>query len=159
MLGGLGLEDVNQTLIVLISKVKQGESVTDFCPISLCNVNYKIVKSLVNRLRTVLDDVISVTQSAFIPRGLISDNAIIGFECMHALKHWKKGKKGVLALKLDMSKAYDRVVWDFISGMMTKLGFSEAWVDRILRCVKSISFSYMINGDVCSFVKPSRGLR
>ncbi|KAK2635479.1 hypothetical protein Ddye_030271 [Dipteronia dyeriana] len=81
--GGLGLQDVNQTLIVLIPKVKQADSVTDFCPISLCNVIYNIVaKSLANRLWTVLDGVISVTQNVFVPGRLISYNAIIGFECI-----------------------------------------------------------------------------
>ncbi|KAK2637683.1 hypothetical protein Ddye_025478 [Dipteronia dyeriana] len=83
---------------------------SDFCPISLCNVLCKIMaKALANRLRGVLGDVISETQSAFIPGRLISDNTIMGFKYMHALARRKKGKIGALALKLDMSKAYDRV--------------------------------------------------
>ncbi|KAK3194205.1 hypothetical protein Dsin_025515 [Dipteronia sinensis] len=80
---------------------------TDFRPISFCNVVYKIVsKALANRLCVVLGEVISETQSAFVPVRLISDNAIIGLECLHALRT-KRRKKGSLALKLDMSKAYD----------------------------------------------------
>ncbi|KAK3231579.1 hypothetical protein Dsin_003460 [Dipteronia sinensis] len=85
-----------------------------------------VAKALANRLRGVLDEVISETHSAFIPDRLISDNAIIGFECMHALKRWKKGKRGSMALKLDMSKAYDRVEWTFLVGMLSKLGFSPS---------------------------------
>jgi hypothetical protein len=88
----------------------------------------------------VLNGVISESQSAFIPGRLISDNAIVGFECIHALRSKKKGKQGALALKLDMSKAYDRVEWAFIEGMMCKLGFSAAWIERIMRCVKSVIF-------------------
>ena len=52
----------------------------------------------------------------------------------------KKGKKGVLALKLDVSKAYDRLEWGFLEGMMTELGFLEVWVDRVMSCVSTPSF-------------------
>ncbi|KAK2654122.1 hypothetical protein Ddye_013978 [Dipteronia dyeriana] len=106
---------------------------SDFRPISLCNVLYKIVvKALANSFRNVLGEVISETRSTFIPRRLISDNAIVGFECIHALRNQKKGKKGALALKLDMSKAYYRVEWVFLESMMMKMGFSVAWIERIM---------------------------
>ena len=52
----------------------------------------------------------------------------------------KKGKKGALALKLDVSKAYDRLEWGFLEGMMTELGFLEVWVDRVMSCVSTPSF-------------------
>ena len=47
----------------------------------------------------------------------------------------KKGKNGSLALKLDVSKAYDRVEWNFHRGIMVRLGFPEIWVDRVMCCV------------------------
>ncbi|KAK3230807.1 hypothetical protein Dsin_002688 [Dipteronia sinensis] len=106
----LGLEEVNETLIVMIPKIKRAECMSDFRPISLCNAVYKVVaKSLANRFRAVLDDFILETQITFIPDRLISDNAIISFECMHALKRRKKGKKWAMVIKLDISKVYDRV--------------------------------------------------
>ena len=52
----------------------------------------------------------------------------------------KKGKKGALALKLDVSKAYDRLEWGFLEGMMTELGFLEVWVDKVMSCVSTPSF-------------------
>ncbi|KAL5555846.1 hypothetical protein UlMin_038082 [Ulmus minor] len=112
---GLGLGSINETLITLLPKVKCPTHITEFRPISLCNVLYKIIsKMLATKMRSVMDSIISEEQSAFIPGRLISDNAIIGFECLHALKRRRSKKKGFLALKLDMAKAYDRVEWSFI---------------------------------------------
>ena len=81
----------------------------DLQPISLCNVVYKIVvKALANRFRMMLGEVFSKSQRAFILGRLTSDNAIIGFECLHDVRV-KTRKCGSKTLKLDMSKAYDRV--------------------------------------------------
>ncbi|KAK3230421.1 hypothetical protein Dsin_002302 [Dipteronia sinensis] len=143
---GEPFESVNGTLITLLLKIQHAEGVQDFRPISLCNVLYKIMaKTLANRFRVVLGEVISENQSEFIPSRLITDNVIIGFECIHALRN-KKRKVGSMALKLDMSKAYDRVERDFLSRMMSRLGFSNSWIDRVMRCVRSVSFSFLLNG-------------
>ncbi|KAL5556096.1 hypothetical protein UlMin_038332 [Ulmus minor] len=139
--------DGMSTLITLLPKVKCPTHITEFRPISLCNVLYKIIsKMLATRMRSVMDSIISEEQSAFIPGRLISDNAIIGFECLHALKRRRSKKKGFLALKLDMAKAYDRVEWSFIREVMKNLGFSEGWIKKILDCVTSVYYSLLLNG-------------
>lgn len=88
---------------------------TDLRPISLCNVVYKVVsKVLANRLKRVIDKVISDTQSAFIPGRLITDNVMISYVVMHYMKRKTHGRNGWMDLKIDISKAYDRVEWDFL---------------------------------------------
>lgn len=82
----------------------------DFRPISLCNIIYKVVsKCLVNRLRPLLDELVSQSQSAFVPGRMITDNALLAFECFHSIQKNSNLNKGACAYKLDLSKAYDRV--------------------------------------------------
>ena len=113
------LAHLNMTNIALIPKVKNPTCVTEFRPISLCNVLYKLVsKVLANRLKKIMFDIISPTQSAFIPGRLITDNILAAYETFHTMQTRLGGKKGFMVVKLDMSKAYDRVKWHFLERAM-----------------------------------------
>lgn len=102
--------DLKHTHVVLIPKIKNPRRVLDYRLISLCNIIYKIIMtSMANRLRAVLQVIISENQSTFIPNRLISDNIIVAYELLHSLKKRNNGNRGWMGLKLDMSKAYDRV--------------------------------------------------
>lgn len=104
------LDSLNHTFIAFIPKVEKPRKVMEFRPISLYNVVYRIVaKAIANRLKSILNHIISPNQSAFILNRLIADNIIIGYECLHKIRHSKGHMNGLVALKLDISKAYDRV--------------------------------------------------
>jgi hypothetical protein len=107
---GQVLSSINHTYITLIPKVKNPEKVTEFRPISLCNVIYKLAsKVIANRLKLILPNIISESQSAFVPGRLITDNILVAFETLYHMNSTRIGRDGAMALKLDMSKAYDCV--------------------------------------------------
>ena len=88
--------DINYTHIVLIPKVKKPEKMVDFRPISLGNVIYKIIsKVLANRLKLILPQIISPTQSAFVLGRLITDKVLVAYKTLHAMHIRKRGGRGL----------------------------------------------------------------
>ena len=106
----------------------------------------------------ILHILISEEQSAFVPVSLITDNVIVAYECVHALRV-RKRKKPLCAIKLDMHKAYDRVEWSFLKAILVKLGFKENWVNLIMQCVSSVEYRIRVNTEETDSFKPTRGLR
>jgi exonuclease III len=153
-------EQFNTTFICLIPKNKQPTTPADFRPIALCNVMLKIItKTIANRIKQVLNELISPQQSAFLPGRLITDNTLIAFEAFHYLKHSKSKKHGYVGIKLDMAKAYDKIEWVFLQHTLTTMGFPPNLVDTIMRCVTTVSFSILVNGNPSPEFKPHRGIR
>lgn len=91
-----------------------------------------VVRAITNRFRTILGKIIDPDQSAFILGHLITDNILLGYECMHWICH-TKNKQGYVSLKLDMSKTYDHVEWNYLRALMIKMGFDLRWFKLILK--------------------------
>ena len=154
------LSSINHTFVTLIPKVKNPKKVIEYRPISLCNVVYKLIlKVLANSLKLVLPHVISNTQSAFVPGHLITDNISVAFETLHHMHNQRGGRTGSMALKLDMSKAYNKVEWSFLQQVMIRMGFDPKWVSLIMECVSTVSYSLFINGEPTGYIISTRGLR
>ena len=95
----------------------------------------------------------------FVSGRLITDNVLVAYETLHTMHFRKRGKKGSLALKLDISKAYDQVEWQFLQSVMEKMGFLVAWIERVMSCVTTPSFSILVNGKAYGMIHPTRGIR
>ncbi|KAG7543957.1 Reverse transcriptase domain [Arabidopsis thaliana x Arabidopsis arenosa] len=151
---------LNETNICLIPKTDRPRKMAEFRSISLCNVGYKVIPKVLSlRLKKLLPDLISETQSAFVAGRLITDNILIAQENFHALRTNPACRKKFMAIKTDMSKAYDRVEWSFLRALMLKLGFAQRWVDWIICCISSVSYKVLINGSPRGIIRPSRGIR
>jgi hypothetical protein len=150
----------NHMFIVLIPKVQNHVHLSHFRPSSLCNLIYNIIsKALANWLKKILPSTISEEQSTFVRRRIITDNVLIAYECLHFMCTNHSKRDAHCALKLDMMKAYDRVEWKYLEAIMLKLRFCQSWVNKVMKCVTSVSFSILFNGEQLLEFKPTWGIR
>ena len=157
---GMSVSEINKTNIALLPKNKNPQKMTDFRPNSLCNVVYKLSsKTLANRLKAILPFIILENQSAFVANKLITDNILVAYEIMHYLKHKRGRNDSFMVIKLEISKAFDRVEWSFIEMIMRKIGFDESWIDLVMKCITSVTYLVIINGSVHGSIVPTRGLK
>ena len=120
---------------------------------------YKIItKVLVHRLRPILSNIIGPYQSSFLPGRGTSYNSIVLQEIIHFMKRSKR-KKGFVAFKLDLEKAFDNVNWDFLKNCLHDFGFPQDTIKLIMHCVSSPSYSVLWNGNNLPSFKPTHGLR
>ncbi|GJU94132.1 putative RNA-directed DNA polymerase, eukaryota, reverse transcriptase zinc-binding domain protein [Tanacetum coccineum] len=155
--GGTFPKGCNSSFIALIPKVIDAKFVSDFQPISLIGCQYKIIgKLLANRPSSVIGDVISPEQSAFINGRNILDGPLIINEVMD---WYRKRKKDLMIFKVDFEKAFDSLRWDFLDLVMEKLGFGHKWRSWIYGCLHNARSSVLINGSPTSEFEVFRGLR
>ncbi|KAG9458671.1 hypothetical protein H6P81_003179 [Aristolochia fimbriata] len=122
---GITATSMAATFITLIPKKDGASKTTDFRPISLISSHHKLISKVLSmRLRAVLPQVISDNQSAFLKGRQILDSVLILHEVIH---HYKKnGLQGTM-LKIDLEKAFDKVNWRFLDGLMSRMGFPPKW--------------------------------
>lgn len=129
----------------------------DFRPISLCNMIYKIIsKAMASRLKKLLPKLVIDNQNGFTLGREIADSIILVSQVFHSM--FKEKIKG-MTIKLDVVKAYDKVIWNFLLQVLVYMGFDSKWIECIKFCICSVSFSIVVNGSICGFFDATNGLR
>ncbi|GJV77012.1 RNA-directed DNA polymerase, eukaryota [Tanacetum coccineum] len=147
----------NASFIALIPKVPDAKYVTDYRPISLIGSVYKVVtKILANRLATVVSDLVSDTQSAFVANRQILDGPFI----LNEVLTWcKRKRKQAMIFKVDFAKAYDSVRWDYLMEVLQAFGFGPNWCKWVRGTLSSAMASVLINGSPSEEFAFYRGLK
>ncbi|XP_077240355.1 uncharacterized protein LOC143881252 [Tasmannia lanceolata] len=112
---------------------------------------------MANRLRVVMNELVSPQQSAFIRGRLIQDNILLAQDLVQNFH--LDSKNPTLCLKLDLKKAFDNVNHHSLLQFMKKMGFHETWLQWTQQCIEKPQFSVLINGSPCGFFSSSNGLR
>ena len=115
-----------------------------------------ITKTMVERLKPLMTNLIGPAQASFIPGRVSTDNIVLVQEAVHSMRR-KKGVKGWMLLKLDLEKAYDRIRWDYLEDTLISAGFPEVWVRWIMCCVSGPEMSLLWNGERTDSFKPLQG--
>lgn len=151
------LEHINGAQVVLIPKSEVASKPNDFRPISLIHSFAKLfTKVLTIRLSTYIDDLIALAQSAFIKKRCIQDNFIY---VRGLARYYHRTKTPACLIKLDISKAFDTVSWEFLLELLTKRGFSIRWTDWLVALLRTSSSVVMLNGCPRPRISHRRGLR
>uniref|UniRef100_A0A803NKQ4 Reverse transcriptase domain-containing protein n=1 Tax=Cannabis sativa TaxID=3483 RepID=A0A803NKQ4_CANSA len=149
----------NEANIVLIPKVLNSKKVSQFRPISLCNVVYKVISKIIaNKIRQVLPRLICPTQVAFVLGRNIQDNNVLVQEIVHSFKY-KKGKEGFFVIKIDLVKAYDKLSWQFIDHVLSSFKALDKFCGFVCQCISTTTFNICLNGGKVGRLIPKCGIR
>ncbi|KAK9931811.1 hypothetical protein M0R45_019074 [Rubus argutus] len=148
----------NSGLIILIPKVEHADSITQFRPIALTNFVFKIIpKILALRLSSIASRIISPQQHAFVAGRNISDCILMTSECFNLLE--SKCHGGNVAIKVDITKAFDTLSWEFLLHVLQAFGFHSTFVLWVRALLLSAKLSLSINGRPVGYFSCGRGVR
>lgn len=148
---------LNSTYIALITKKPISHSFSDFPPISLCNLIYKIFsKTIANHFRLTLYSFITPQQLNFLKNRQIHDIIAIAQECLHYI-HSKNLNAAIM--QVDLKKAFDSLDWGYLGPVLHKVGIQSSATKLIMACVTNVQYAVIINGYLMTFFKAGRGLR
>eukprot|EP00253_Pinus_taeda_P030826 PITA_30826 len=148
---------MNATFLTLIPKSNNSEEAQGFRPIALCNVIYKIIATLIAKiLKPLLPSIISPEQTGFVEGRQILNGLVVAQEMIHSLNQQKR--KGMM-IKLDLSKAYDRLNWKYLCAVLEAYGFAKRWIEWIFSMISTPFFSILVNGNPTKPFNASRGIR
>ncbi|PNY11621.1 cysteine-rich receptor-like protein kinase, partial [Trifolium pratense] len=148
---------ITASFLALIPKKDHPQQLSDYRPICLIGMLYKILsKLLAARLKNVMGKLISTCQSAFIPGRQILDGVLVLNEVIDLAK---RRKDCCLLFKVDFERAYDTISWNYLESMMLKMGFAERWMKWIRACIFNSSMSVLINGSPTEDFTVGKGLR
>jgi hypothetical protein len=120
-------------------------------------VIYKIISKVIAlRLKPILPFIISKEKSGYVEGRKIMDSVILVHEIIHSLK--STHTPGML-LKLDLSKYFDKLRWQYMKSLLTTFGFSNEWISWTMNLISSTFFSILVNGVPSQPFSPSRGIR
>ncbi|XP_020678312.1 uncharacterized protein LOC110096618, partial [Dendrobium catenatum] len=145
-----------ETLIVLKPKVSNPILPSNYRPISLCNIVYKVgARVILNRLIVVIPKLISKEQAVFIKGRSLSDHVLVAQEIFHKLR-FSKAAKGLVSFKVDMEQAYDSMSWSSLRKVLEYFDILTKISKLIMECVEDPTFSLIINDDVITWSETKR---
>lgn len=149
---------ITHTNLVLIPKKDQVHTYADVRPISPSNFSNEIISRVIHeRLKNILPTIFSGNQTGFVKGRNIVENILLAQEIIRDIR--MRTKTTNVVVKLDMTKAYDRLSWVFLNKVLSQFGFSEGLIDMVYRLLSNNWYSILINGRTHGFFKSSRGVK
>eukprot|EP00253_Pinus_taeda_P005605 PITA_05605 len=147
----------SSTLIALIPKKRDADTFSDYRPISLCNISFKIISKIIaERIKGTLAVHLSKDQHAFLKGRNILDAVTTTQECIYTM--FSKNIDEAI-LKIELQKAYDCIDWGFIRCLLARIGLGDEMISWIMACIEGVNYAININGIPSPYFTAERGLR
>lgn len=151
------LKEKNCTTVTLVPKVTNPTFVKEFRPITYCTTLYKLIaKVIIARLKLVVDYLVRPSQSTFIEGTKIMDNVIVAHEMVKG--YTQKVISPRCLVKVDIGKAYDSVEQGFLRMVLLEYGLPGKFVNLIMECINTVSYSLLFNDGLTPKFQAKRGL-